>query len=249
MGYKSFINQWIAQSTHSPNFKHRWPAQRITDLLLPDQCRICGAASDAAGYCTGCADSLPRHDLQCMTCGVPVPVDGLCGRCRHAPPPIVELIAPFRYAPPIREDIHALKYRRKLACGRDVGTLLARELERRLPELPDVLVPVPLHWTRQLRRGFNQAAEIALPVSRALDIPIAADLVRRSASTTPQVGLTPAQRRRNLRHAFEATRRRRPTSAAIIDDVITSGATVLEVARGLKRAGVERVSVWAVARA
>jgi ComF family protein len=224
-------------------------ARYLIDVLLPDQCRICGAALPSAGYCPPCATGLPRHGLQCPACATPVPVRGLCGRCQRQPPPVAETIAPFRYAPPISEDIHQLKYRRKLACGRDLGALLARELESRLPELPDVLVPVPLHWKRQFRRGFNQSVEIAGPVSRTLRIPIDPGLVRRRVHTMPQVGLRPAQRRRNIRRAFAATDAPMPTSAAIVDDVITSGATVFEVARCLRAAGVQTVFVWALARA
>lgn len=224
-------------------------APRLLDLLLPDQCRICGAASPGAGYCRDCAAALPRHDRQCRACGVPVVIDGICGRCQQDPPPVAETIAPFRYAPPVSEDIHKLKYHRSLACGRDLGTLLARDLERRLPELPDVLVPVPLHWKRQFQRGFNQSVEIAGPVSRTFGIPIDLSLVKRDLSTRPQVGLTPSQRRSNLRRAFRFAGTSVPESAAIVDDVITSGATVAEVARCLRGAGVTTIFVWALARA
>jgi len=162
---------------------------------------------------------------------------------------MTETIAPFQYAPPVSEDIHQLKYHRRLACGRDLGILLVRELEARLPELPDVLVPVPLHWQRQFQRGFNQAIEIARPVSRAFDIPIETGVVTRRLHTPPQVGLSSAQRGRNIRRAFAWTGRPVPESAAIIDDVITSGSTVAEVARCLRHAGVEHIAVWALARA
>lgn len=224
-------------------------AQRCIDLLLPDQCRVCGAASPGAGYCRDCAATLPRHDRQCRACGAPVVIDGICGRCQQDPPPVAETIAPFRYAPPVSEDIHKLKYHRSLACGRDLGTLLARELEKRLPEFPDVLVPVPLHWKRQFRRGFNQSVEIAGPVSRTFGIPIDLSLVKRHVSTRPQVGLAPSQRRSNLRRAFRFSGTSIPESAAIVDDVITSGATVAEVARCLRAAGVRTIFVWSLARA
>lgn len=223
--------------------------RRLVDLFLPDQCRICGAASPNAGYCLDCAADLPRHDRQCPVCACPIGTDGICGRCQLVPPPFCETIAPFRYALPLSKDIHQLKYHRKLACGRDLGSVLAREIEARLPALPDVLVPVPLHWRRQLRRGFNHATEIAIPISSTLGIPIAPNLVKRRVHTPPQVGLAPAQRRHNTRRAFECTNRCMPRSAAIVDDVVTSGSTVAEVARCLRRAGVEQVVVWALARA
>jgi len=252
MGYKPFINQWIAQSTHLPNFGRKLSARlapSLVDLLIPDQCRLCGAGSDQGGYCRDCAAALPRHPIQCRACGQPLTRAGLCGRCQQDPPPIDETIAPYQYAPPISEAVHQLKYQRKLACGRDLGILLARELEYRLAELPDVLVPVPLHWQRQFHRGFNQSLEIARPVSRLLDVPIDLSLVKRRVKTTPQVGLNPTHRRANMRRAFAADAGAAPESVAIVDDVVTSGATVAEVARCLQRAGVRTVFVWALARA
>lgn len=226
----------------------RLTMRALVDLILPDQCRLCAEVSDQAGYCARCAARLPRHDRQCRICGVPFTGGAICGRCQRQPPPILETIAPFQYAPPVSDDIHQLKYHRKLACGRDLGTLLARELARRASWRPDVLVPVPLHWKRRFRRGFNQSVEIAVPVSRALDVPIDLNLVERRVHTAPQVGLMPAQRRRNTRRAFRATEVRKPESAAIVDDVITSGSTVSEVAHCLRRSGVKWIVVWALTR-
>lgn len=246
------MNPLLARARRAAALGRQLPAlaaPRLIDLLLPDQCRICGGASSNAGYCLDCAADLPRHGLQCPVCAIPVVTGGICGRCQHDLPPFTETIAPFQYAPPLSEDIHKLKYQRKLACGRDLGTLLAREIEARLPELPEALVPVPLHWRRQLQRGFNQSVEIARPVAGALDIPIVAGLVKRRVHTPPQVGLSPAQRRGNIRRVFELTTKPLPRSAAIIDDVITSGSTVTELARCLRAAGVEHVQVWALARA
>lgn len=243
------IMPWIDRCV---NFRQRLAllsARQFLAVLLPDQCRICRATSGSAGYCPDCAAALPRHDRQCLVCGVPVAIDGLCGRCQREPPHVSETIAPFRYVDPVRADIHQLKYHRKLACGRDLGTLLARELARRGAWLPDVLVPVPLHWKRQLVRGFNQCVEIAEPVSRAYGIQIDSGLVKRRVHTIPQVGLVPAQRRRNVRRVFQCRKGPVPESAAIIDDIITSGSTIAEVALCLRAAGVRHVVAWALARA
>lgn len=223
-------------------------AHNLIDMLLPDQCRLCGAASDNAGYCSACAAGLPRHGCQCPCCGIPVTVAAMCGRCQRYPPPILETIAPFQHTASVRDDIHQLKYRQKLACGRDLGFLLAREVEQQASWLPEVLVPVPLHWKRRLGRGFNQSVEIARPVSRALGIPINLSLITRQIHTAPQVRLASAQRRRNIRRAFQTTHQPVPASAAIIDDVITSGSTATEVARCLRAAGVQHVVAWALAR-
>lgn len=221
----------------------------MVDLLLPEHCGQCGAPCHDGGYCVTCATGLGRHESQCQVCAAPFAGEGTCGRCQIHPPPVVETIAPFVYAPPISSDVHRLKYQGKIACGRDLGSLLATEVERRASLYPDVLVPVPLHWRRRFRRGYNQSVEIARPLSRRLGIPIDLRLVRRRLHTSTQVGLTPAQRRANLRGAFQYTGAPPPASAAIIDDVITSGSTVAEVAGCLYRAGVHRIAVWAVTHA
>lgn len=221
----------------------------LVDVLLPGRCRQCGSPCPEGGYCTGCAAGLERHLNPCRICGAPFTGDDVCGRCQHDPPPFFETIAPFMYAPPVSEDIQKLKYRRRLACGRDLGCLLAAELERRAPVLPDALVPVPLHWKRRFQRGFNQSVEIARPVSHRFQIPIDPGLVQRRVQTTPQVGLKPAQRRKNLRRAFRSKSTQAPASVAIIDDVVTSGSTVREVARCLRGAGVQSICVWAVVHA
>lgn len=217
-------------------------------LVLPERCGWCGKSVDQPGYCPTCLAKLARHRRQCRRCGVPFAGDDVCGRCQWSPSPVDETIAPFKYAPPVSDAIHHLKYHRKLACGRDLGHLLARELETRSCWLPDVLVPVPLHWRRRLHRGFNQSLEIAQPVSRALDIPIDTRLVTRRVHTMPQIGLTPQRRRGNLQRAFQASPGSKPRSVAIVDEVVTSGATVSELAGCLRRSGVERILVWAIAR-
>jgi len=230
---------WIDRSV---NWKH------LLAFLLPDRCHVCDAAGIEGAYCERCADALPRHASQCRVCGAPLAEAAACGKCQRDPPPILETVAPFRYAPPVSEAIHKLKYHRALACGRDLGLLLARELTRDSPRRPDALVPVPLHWRRRFRRGFNQSLEIAEPVSRRLDIPIRCDLVRRRAHTTPQVGLRPGQRRRNVRGAFRTAGPEAPGRVAIVDDVVTSGSTAEELARCLRRAGAREVYLWALAR-
>ena len=242
MGCQPRRMPWIDRCV---NFRHLLTSvilQDFPNLLLPDRCRVCGQDSPSAGYCPNCAAGLDRHEHQCRTCGVPFTGEEICGQCQRRPSPILETIAPFKYIRPISDD----KYHRMLAIGRDLGTLLAPEVARLACWSPDVLVPVPLHWKRQFWRGFNQSAEIARPVSDALDIPIDLDLIRRGVNTVPQVGLKPARRRRNIQNAFQPTPRRMPDSAAIIDDVITSGSTVTEVAHCLRNSGVKRIVVWAL---
>ena len=126
--------------------------------------------------------------------------------------------------------------------------VLAAALAPRVEPLPARLVPVPLHRNRLRRRGYNQAVELARPLGRALGLPVAPRLCRRQRPTPAQAELTGSDRRRNVRGAF-AVAAPVPRHVAIVDDVVTTGSTVGELARVLRRAGAERVEVWAVARA
>lgn len=140
-----------------------------------------------------------------------------------------------------------LKFHGTLTHGRLLGELIAEWLSSREIDPPECLVPVPLHRKRRIERGFNQARELARPIRSALDVPIADGLVTRPAATSPQAELPLDRRRQNVRNQFHC-RHRSPRHVAIIDDVVTSASTVAELARCLKRAGAERVDVYAVAR-
>jgi len=240
---------WIDGCVNYGRSVGEWTLRRLLALVVPDCCRVCGASGIEGGFCGGCANALPRHPCPCRVCGAALAAGDLCGRCQLDPPPITGTVAPFRYDPPVSESIHQLKYHRSLAHGRDLGLLLAGELERGALERPEALVPVPLHWRRQFRRGFNQSLEIARPISGHLGIPVRMDIVARRSHTTPQVGLRPARRRRNTRGAFRVRGQGVPGCVAIVDDVVTSGATVFELARCLRRAGARDIYVWAAARA
>jgi ComF family protein len=134
-----------------------------------------------------------------------------------------------------------------LDCARTLGRLLAERLAEH-PHRPDALVPVPLHPRRYRERGFNQSAEIALELSRRLAIPLHASLCTRIRHTPAQAGLSARQRRVNVRRAFQVADTGLPRHVAIVDDVVTTGTTVNELARTLRAAGVAYIQVWAVAR-
>jgi ComF family protein len=156
--------------------------------------------------------------------------------------------APYLYAPPADWLIGQLKFRAHLAHGRVLGALLADHLAGLDGPLPDLIVPMPLHRSRLRERGFNQAIELARPVGRRLGIPLAADLVERVRPGQAQSSLHKSRRQQNVRGAFAL---RRPLDAwhvAIVDDVLTTGASAGELAATLRRAGAERVEVWVVAR-
>jgi ComF family protein len=140
--------------------------------------------------------------------------------------------------------VQAYKYGRDLA----LAPLFARALARHVDRDADALVAMPLSATRLRERGFNQAHEIARHLGRAIDVPVLANACRKVADTPPQAGLTLAQRVRNVRRAFVCDADFTGQHVAIVDDVMTTGATLNELARVLKRAGAARVSGWVVAR-
>jgi ComF family protein len=140
------------------------------------------------------------------------------------------------------------KFRGRLNAVRLLGQLLAGSILASGQALPDVLVPVPLHRGRLAERGYNQALEIARVVGRALALPVDPDCCERRLATLPQAALDVGARRRNIRGAFGVRASLAWRHLAILDDVVTTGSTVEELARVLRRAGAERIQVWAVAR-
>jgi ComF family protein len=223
--------------------------QLVHDWLLPPACVLCGREGhDGRDLCRACAAELPYLETACRRCAIPLPQAGICGRCQQKSPTFDVAHAVFDYSPPVAQLIQRLKFNGKLYNARLLGGLMAERLAAAQVELPELIVPVPLHTARLRERGFNQALELARPLARGLGVPLAAGLCRRRQATAPQTGLDARARRRNLKGAFEVC----GTSAghvALVDDVMTTGSTVEVLARALKRAGVGRVDVWLCARA
>ncbi|WP_338055823.1 ComF family protein [Sulfurivermis fontis] len=158
-------------------------------------------------------------------------------------------MAPLLYRPPLDWLIQGFKFNQRLPPGRLLGQLLAQHLAGQIITPPELIVPVPLHPARLRERGYNQALELARPLARRFGIPLAHGLVRRVRATATQSLLPAGERRRNVRGAFALRRPLAARHVAIVDDVIATGSTVAELARVLRRAGAERIEVWAVARA
>jgi ComF family protein len=211
-----------------------------------------GRGADGRDLCAGCAEDLERNRLSCPRCALPLSAPApLCGECLRSAPPFAAAYAPFVYGHPLDLLVGRLKFAHGLAAGRVLSQLWLAAIAEAPPPLPQLIVPVPLHAQRLRERGYNQALELARPIARALRIPLAVDLLERTRATPAQSMLDSAARRRNLRGAFEVRTDAGPlpAHAVLFDDVMTTGATLRECARTLRRAGVARVDVWALARA
>ena len=230
---------------------NNWPSkEQSSGIIAPAICFLCGAYTDAARlFCKSCRGDFARIEQSCPRCGRAMAHGGLvCPSCSAHPPGYDRLIAPFHYSYPVSLLIKLLKYNNKIEISRELGRALADAVIARGGSLPDAIVPVPLHPLRAMRRGYNQAREIAVALAAQLQLPVASGLVRRIRHTRPQFDLGPAERRRNVQGAFRLNHRPRYHSVAIVDDIVTTGTTVNELARVLRRAGVTTIEVWAGAR-
>ena len=246
----------------------RSPVDAASCALLPAVCALCGSPLPllfSAPICDVCWAEFPaRNEALCFRCGDLLPpagsVSGTCRTCRLAPPPYVRAVSYGPYEGRMRDAIHALKFEGLRPAARRLGQMLAQAIGQLHPGIPDgiLMVPVPLHKSKFARRGFNQARLLARYAMASLreshpgwSLTLASRTVVRQRPTESQAGLTPRQRRQNVRGAFEV-----PDSAAVtgrnvllIDDIMTTGATVRAVAQILLRAGAANVWVATLARA
>ena len=224
------------------------------EWLYPSVCLLCSARGNRhRPLCEGCAAELPYNDRACVRCAAPLPSTAgtaLCGRCQRHPPPYQQTLAVFRYQSPIDYLIRTFKFDGSLAAGRLLSMLMTEQLVEKIHDLPEAIIPVPLHKTRLQERGFDQTLELARPLARQLDRPLVTDLVRRVRYHPPQSSLSGRARRRNVIGAFGLTRQDITGlhHVALIDDVMTSGSTIEELTRLLQRGGIGRVQVWLCAR-
>ncbi|WP_455229991.1 double zinc ribbon domain-containing protein [Geopseudomonas aromaticivorans] len=218
-------------------------------------CLLCDLPADTPQpLCSDCERELPWLGPHCRVCALPLPADGLvCAHCLRRTPSFQRVEAPWRYAFPLDALITRFKHQSAWPFGRLLGALLAEHLRHAYLEglpRPDLLLPVPLARPRLRRRGFNQAALLAQWLTAALQLPVREDLLLRPRDTPAQQQLDAAARRRNLRQAFAiadpaAIAGRR---VAIVDDVLTTGATAEALSSLLRRAGAVRVDVYCLAR-
>lgn len=224
-------------------------------LKYEHYCQLCDERCETdQALCGSCEADLPWLDGQCSVCALPLPASGLiCGDCLKRPPTFDHVAVPWRFAFPVDSLITRFKHQSRWPLGRLLAEQLARHLHHAFDEglpRPDMLLPVPLARKRLRKRGFNQAKMLADWLSPALAIPVDVQLLQRVQDTQSQQQLDAASRRRNLRQAFRLIDQAGLCGrhVAIVDDVLTTGATAEALARLLKRAGAVRVDVYCLAR-
>ena len=242
-------------------------AYKLLLNLFPSRCVFCQQTVNARIFespavnknievCADCYKSLPHNDHCCIRCALPLAEEindrVLCGRCIKKLPVFDYSYSLFRYQDDIVRLVHQLKFSEKISYARSIGEMLLTKFELDLlPEQgrPDCLLPVALHESRLRQRGFNQSVEIARVIAKKLNIPIDYDTVIRQRSTVSQTGLNARQRRKNIKGAFSLAKDIKYRHVLIIDDVVTTGSTVNELAKVLKKNNVKRVGVLSIARA
>lgn len=249
-------------------------------------CIFCLRFPAPNGCCHSCQDNMPIILRACRLCALPLEyaLNGnpknaqqasitnysqddmgyLCPTCYRNPPEIDSVWAPYAYYTPLSRSLHLLKFSRLIYYGFVLGSLwkqmyLQPQGENKPPALmPDLILPVPLHFRRQGDRGFNQAVELITPLIDMLGIPISKGnnaLCIRSKATEPQINLAPKERSKNVRNAFVINRKSpdyasmRGKNILVVDDVVTTGTTINELAKCLKKAGAAKVAAWSLLRA
>ena len=228
--------------------------QHALDCFAPCHCSLCGLPSGRdIELCPACEGELPWLTHSCRQCALPLSDSEarLCGACLSTPPAFDRCVAACAYTPPLTAWVHAAKYQGALPILRVLAYLLRRALSEHSAPDPDVVLPMPLHWRRRWRRGFNQAEEMARALRehpRFASLDIRGAVAKRIRATAYQRELGAAERHRNLRGAFRISRDLEGLHIAVVDDVLTTGASAHALASALKDAGAVQVSIWCCAR-
>ncbi len=222
----------------------------LLHTLFPLRCALCQLPSQrAVPLCKGCTRDLQRNTAACPRCALPQVTGERCGRCLRQPPPWDSAIVPWVYSDLLAQLIHRWKYGRE----RQLTPLFADLWQRAaaIDDPPNLLVPVPMHWSRLLWRGFNQAQLLAQAIATTspFNIPVANNALRRAFYTRQQAALDARARDRHQAHSIKAGQT--PVSGlsvALVDDVMTTGATARAAAQVLRAAGAREIQLWCLAR-
>ena len=222
--------------------------------LLPPTCILCGdKGMGHMDLCQSCHDAQIETGCHCYCCAKQFSNENLnlhlCGDCQKNPPAFDKTFAPYIHQGAIRYLINQCKFNGAYKNSRVLGLLLANYLRNHSDTLPELIIPVPLHPERYQQRGFNQTLEISKIVARELSISVDNTSCLHIKNTPHQISLTAKQRRKNIKNAFQIIKAPRAKHIAILDDVMTTGATANELAKILKSSGVSQVDVWVCARA
>lgn len=228
------------------------PIASFLTQLLPGHCVLCGCASGRPlDLCPDCEADLPWLQQACRRCALPLAHTDkqYCGRCQRSPPPFVRAEATWHYAAPVAQLIGGFKYHSHYSYGHVLAKLCPKKIVSTYYDrpVPDLIVPTPLHWWRQLGRGFNQSEQLARQLAAATDRPVCRAVLRHRR-TPPQQGLNAQQRQKNLQSAFRTVLPVAGRSVALVDDVMTTGATASAISHCLLAAGATQVHLWCLAR-
>ncbi len=242
--------------------------QRLLSAAFPSRCILCQqtiavhALNQNVEVCTSCYLAMPHNEHCCTLCALPLPADilrdassktdVLCGRCLTKRPQFDYSYSLFCYQGEVIKLVQRLKFNEKIGYARTIGELLLTKLQDELlPEQgrPECIIPVPLHHSRLRKRGYNQSTEISRVLTSKAGLTIKHGVVIRQRHTAMQTGLKAKQRQQNIKGAFKVVTALKVNHVLIIDDVITTGATVNELAKVLRSSGIKRIGVLSIARA
>lgn len=223
---------------------------RILDLIIPDHCLLCGITLEIRPehlLCPHCWAALPRNISACQTCAQSLPSPGICGSCQLDPLVSGKTIAPLNHTGEAKYLVHQLKYQQDLRAGQALANLIADDVYRSYGSLPQCLLPIPLSYIRQVQRGYNQAAWLAHGLSHRLNIPLALHAFTRRHEPA-QHTLSRQSRLRPMTQSFRQKSKFTYAHVAIVDDVLTTGATCRALARILEKQGIKRIDIWCATR-
>ena len=220
--------------------------------LFPKKCLFCQLKTHTAtALCKTCEALLPYPRNPCVRCGFFLPLSSStpCGKCLMQPPAFDGIYALFSYENPIASLIQDIKFQEHFLIAHGLGEMLGAFLKKQYEEkpLPEVIIPVPLHPQRLKHRGFNQALELAKPLKKILNIPLDPRACTRKKNTAPQATLSASQRGKNIKDAFHI-HHTSYKSIALVNDVITTGNTLHDLAQGFKREGTSHIVLWCLAQ-